>query len=217
MGEMMVILVSGATKTHAIYWSHPSFGFLINPRNGNRPELIASADKPWGVDNDAFNGWTIEVERNFSRLLGRLCLISDRSQLKFIAAPDVVGDCIETTNRFKRWQPIIAASGFPVAYVGQDGIQPDEVPWDDCECLFVGGTTDWKLSEDVDRLIHEAKERGKWVHVGRVNTKCRLRHFYEVGADSIDGTFFSRWPDIAFAKGLKWLSRLESQRQLECV
>lgn len=39
-------------------------------------------------------------------------------------------------------------------------------------CLFVvvpGGDTEWKLSHYAARLTWEAYERGKWVHMGRVN------------------------------------------------
>lgn len=77
--------------------------------------------------------------------------------------------------------------------------------------LFIGGTTEWKLSANVDWLIAEAQDGGKWVHVGRVNSARRIRHFHEVGVDSIDGRSFSAWPDLYFAKFLKWMDRLNSQ------
>lgn len=213
----MVILVNGATETHRRYAGHPQFGYLLTPRNAHSGEEIASSSKAWGADNDAFGGWTIDSERMFSKLLGKICVTvrlhpSTKINLKFIAAPDALKDPRLTRERFDAWEPIIHASNLPVAYVLQDG--EHEVPWDRVDALFVGGSTEYKLSSEVDQWIDAAKCHGKWVHIGRVNTKCRLRHFFDVGADSIDGTFFSKWPDVAFASALKWLRRLEQQPSL---
>jgi len=62
------------------------------------------------------------------------------------------------------------------------------VPWDDFDALFIGGTTAWKLSEAVYQLCQEAKRRGKWVHMGRVNSLRRMRLAESFGCDSADGT-----------------------------
>lgn len=69
------------------------------------------------------------------------------------------------------------------------------MPWDDIVALFIGGTTEWKESSEVGHLCVEAKRRGKWVHAGRVNTKRRATRFMDVGADSMDGSSLSRFPD----------------------
>lgn len=207
----MVILVSGATGAHRRFWGEDAFGFLVTPRSGNRPQLAADSGRPWGVDNDAFGGWTAERARNFSRLLGRLCLVADRSRLRFVAAPDCVADWRATLALFVRWGSIIRASGLPVGIVLQDGATEATVPWGQADAVFVGGSTEWKLSAEADRLIAVARERELWVHVGRVNTRCRLRHFLDVGVDSIDGSAFSRWPDKYFGAALRWLR--EHQRQ----
>lgn len=210
----MIVLVSGATATHRRYWDDPSFGHLITPRSGNSIRATCESGKPWAADNDAFGGWTDKKETAFSKMLGRICLDGQKESCKYIACPDVVGDSKTTMDRFYRWEPIIRSTGFPVALVAQDGLYPRVVPWDSIDALFIGGTTEWKLSGDVDWLIDEAKQRHKWIHVGRVNSARRIRHFHEVGVDSIDGRSFSAWPDLYFAKFLKWINRLNRQPQL---
>lgn len=207
----MIVLVSGATATHRRYWDNPAFGHLVMPRSGNSIRSTCESGKPWAADNDAFGGWTPEKETAFSRMLGRICLDGDKSTCKFIAAPDVVGDSATTLERFKRWEPIIRSTGFPVGFVAQDGLETFACPWNDMDALFIGGTTEFKLSKRADALIAEAKDGGLWVHVGRVNSAKRIKHFYEIGVDSIDGRSFSAWPDLYFAKFLVWMNRLNTQ------
>jgi hypothetical protein len=54
--------------------------------------------------------------------------------------------------------------------------------------------------------MHEAKRRGKWVHVGRVNSRERVRWCVANGADSVDGSGFSYHPDTNIPKGLDWIA-----------
>lgn len=211
----MILLVSGASATHRRYWENPFFGHLVMPRAQHSLTVAIESGKPWGVDNDAFGGWTDKKDGAFSRMLGQVCLHGPKSSCRFVACPDVVGDSKTTLERFERWEPIIRASGFPVALVAQDGLIPRYVPWDRIDCLFIGGTDTWKESENVDWLIDEAKRAAKWVHVGRVNSNRRMRHFFEVGVDSIDGRQWSAWPDTYWPKYLIWLNRLQRQKNLE--
>lgn len=203
------MLVSGATKTHRRFWDHPSFGHLVTPRSGN--SLRVMNGKPWAADNDCFQGWDMKRERAFSKMLGRICLDGNKQTCRFVAAPDAVGDAATTLDRFAAWQPIIASCGLPVALVAQDGLTIDAVPWEQTDALFVGGSTEFKLSFNAELLIGEAKARGKWVHIGRVSSFRRVRHFHEIGVDSIDGTCWSRWSDVYFPKFLKWLHKLNEQ------
>jgi hypothetical protein len=72
-----------------------------------------------------------------------------------------------------------------VAFVTQDGLTLDAVPWGQFDVLFVGGTDQHKLHESYPFIL-EAKQRGVWVHVGRVNSAARIEAFWM--ADSCDGT-----------------------------
>lgn len=44
-----------------------------------------------------------------------------------------------------------------------------------------------------------------------VQSTTRIRHFHEIGVDSIDGNCFSKWPDEYFPAFLRWHGRLKSQ------
>lgn len=191
----MMLLVSGGTKTVARI-DDPALGELLRPGNGNLPTKPA-----WAVDNGAFSGFDAD---EFTELLGR---VEGRSGCLWVAAPDVVADAVETTQLFRAWEPLIRGRGFPVAYVTQDG--EGVPPWNKLDCLFVGGTTRYKLSKQVEGLAREAKARGKLVHVGRVNTLNRMRHCLRIGADTFDGTAFSMYPDTKIPWALQGLKTME--------
>ena len=60
----------------------------------------------------------------------------------------------------------------------------------------------------------EATDRGKWVHMGRVNTRQRLRYATHIGCDSADGTGMTRAPDKLLAQMLRWLEEDHGQLAL---
>jgi hypothetical protein len=92
--------------------------------------------------------------------------------------------------------------------VAQDGLTVAAVPWAAIDALFIGGTTDWKLGAEARDLAGYAQTRGTWVHMGRVNSRRRLHYAERIGCSSVDGTAFSRWPDIKLTKGLDWVQPL---------
>ena len=116
-----------------------------------------------------------------------------RELCRFVAVPDVVGSARRTSEVFDFWihEPIL--SGWPLAYVAQDGVEHLTIPWGRIDAIFIGGTTDWKLSRFAKECIAAAKLMRKWVHVGRVNTPGRFELFEKLGADSIDGTGLARY------------------------
>ncbi len=114
---------------------------------------------------------------------------------------------------FDEWEPRLHAS-FPVAFVLQDGQDPAAIPWDRIECLFIGGSTSYKMGHEAEGIAREAKARGKLVHIGRVNSIRRMAYAHSVGADSIDGTSFSRFPDRWIPWALDAMVRIEKQVSL---
>lgn len=124
----------------------------------------------------------------------------------FATAPDTVGDAALTIDRFVggAYTHLIRAARYPVALVAQDGMEDLEVPWADLDVLFIGGSTDWKLGEGARAVAAEARARGKWVHVGRVNSSGRYRA-WAPDADSADGSFLSFGPDQNLPRLMRWL------------
>lgn len=146
----------------------------------------------WAGDNDAFTG-------NFCEKKWKSWIISTcrkyKNTCKFIAVPDVVGDCDKTIENYKLYHGLVRENGLPLAFVAQDGQESRDLP-DDYDALFIGGTTEWKMSKGAGECIKRAKSNGKWVHIGRVNSQKRIHHFNVLGADSCDGTTISRGPRI---------------------
>lgn len=160
----------------------PDMPAMIQPGMGNHPP----AGQPWAADNGRFSKPdTYSDAKYLAWLRKRLPYVGS---CLFATAPDVVGDAQATLELSAPMFAPIRALGYPVALVAQDGLEALAVPWDDFDCLFVGGTTAWKLSEHAYRLAAEAKRRGKWTHMGRVNSWQRFRAAAAAGYDSADGT-----------------------------
>ena len=207
----MMLLVSGATKTMARLAHEPRLGRLLTPNNRNS---IASAFAGGGVvaaDNAAFSGFDHAAFLHFAGRLRGL-------PVEWIAAPDIVGNSLGTLYLFLHyWHLLQDGDGMvPLAFVAQDGMEDE-----DCdealglaECLFIGGSTEWKLSRAAEDLARAAKARGLLVHMGRVNSRKRIQHALEIGCDSFDGSGWSRFPDTRIPLALRWLRDLEAQPAL---
>lgn len=167
----------------------------------------------WAADNGCFGKGDYPGDVTWLRWLARKAeTIADTC--RFVVAPDVVCDAAATEARSLPLMPKVRALGLPVAFVAQNGLEKRRVPWDEFDCLFIGGDTDWKLGVAARRLAGEAKDRGKWVHMGRVNSLQRLRTAAGMGCDSVDGTYTAFAPDINLTRLLGWLAEHEEQPSL---
>jgi len=131
----------------------------------------------------------------------------------FVVAPDVVGDAERTWERSAPWFERIRSLGFPVALVAQDGAEAHAPMWDEVDawdCLFIGGSTDWKLSSAARDCVREAHLSAKWCHMGRVNSLRRLRIAAAWNVDSVDGTFLRCAPRANVPRMKRWLDCIEA-------
>lgn len=183
-------------------------GCLLTPKNGNRIEGVIETGLPWAIDNGAFAGFDPEA---FTQLISKAI---GRQRLLFVVCPDVVGDAAATCFKFEEWSYLLRRGNLPIAFVGQDGQESLPVPWEEVSAFFIGGSTEWKLSDHAARLASEAKRRGKWVHMGRVNSRRRMRHAAAIGCDSVDGTSASMFGDRYLRKYLLWLEQIDQQTVL---
>ena len=140
-----------------------------------------------------------------------------------------------TIERSKPILPLIRSYGYKAAFVAQDGLEEHlaKIPWSAFDVLFLGGgqspryltatnrvrnaqgewVGEWKLTPGARRLVDLAKAKGKWVHMGRVNSFKRLSIAAEFGCDSADGTCIGRHakgPTFATAEVISWLDRLNT-------
>lgn len=177
-------------------------GIIATPSASRTSQWVA--DCPWVADNGCF-GKSFNEDGWWRWLTARKHLVGT---CRFATAPDVVGDHAATLERSAPWLPRIRDLGYPAAFVAQDGAGASTVPWDDLDALFLGGTTEFKLSETARRLTEEALTRGKHVHMGRVNSNRRLRLAHDWGCHSVDGTYLVFGPTVNLPKLVGWLDEL---------
>jgi hypothetical protein len=200
-GELVsVIYLSGCIRDIR----HKRLGFMFTPQMGN----VIPNDVTWGADNGRFGSPEKYSDTGYLTWLAS----KDPARCLFATAPDVVGDHQATVELSVPMLPRIRALGYKPAFVAQDGFDSKSTPWDLFDVLFIGGTTEFKLS--CGDAIREAKRRGKWVHMGRVNSYTRIRVATAMGCDSSDGTYLKFGPDINAPKLLGWLDKLEREPML---
>lgn len=181
-------------------------GYIDTPAQGN----LRPAGVDWCADNGAFSErwdadtWWRWLEANAPAA----------GSCRFAVAPDVVADAWRSHLRALPWLGRMRELGYPVAYVAQNGLELHPVPWHDFQALFIGGDTTWKLGPQARALVTEAKARGKWVHMGRVNSWKRLQYADAIGCDSADGTYLTFGPDRNLPTLLGWLADLRDQSVL---
>jgi len=157
-------------------------GQLITPLTG-----YSNWGGVFAVDNGAFSQFR---EKKFVSILNRDQKLA--AKCLFVACPDVVGDWVQTRERFDQYRSLIPDC-YPVAFVAQNEQPLNDVPWNEISCLFIGGKDPWKESNECIELVREAKRRQKFVHVGRVNGAERFLLFDALGADTCDGTGVARY------------------------
>lgn len=198
-------------------------GRLARPRHISRLRDTLQAGFVTGIDNDCFSAWDMPRFVRQLHVIDRAVFGGDPSwcqrirpwardwplpgppprelpavhpNLKFVVVPDVPFDARATLARFFQWAPMM--SHLPLAFCLQDGAHTAGVPWHwpGLRCLFMAGSTSYKLSADMTALCREGKARGLWIHCGRVNTTRRIRQLHDHGCvDSIDGSGLDRFRD----------------------
>ncbi len=145
-------------------------------------------DQAFAIENGCFKGF----DRNaYEALLERE---RPRQELcRWVTCPDVVGSARRTLEAFEYWSDRLRDDGWKVALVIQDGIEHLTIPWDRLDAIFIGGSTEFKLSKHAADVIRTARIMDKWSHAGRVNTPGRFEYFEELGTNSCDGSGLSRY------------------------
>lgn len=156
-------------------------GIMRTPNMGNSPEAVSQFPY-WAADNGCFSArWEP------ARWLAFLTRWATVPNCLFAVCPDVVADAAATRARWDQWAPTVRALGYTVAYVLQDGEDGSTVPAD-ADWLFIGGSTEYKLSATVGRIVATSSVP---VHMGRVNSARRMSLAARMGCASADGTFLA--------------------------
>lgn len=206
---------------------HPLLGCMRTPENNRGvPEGM-----PWAADcglKVATSTDPAEIDRYLGWLDGL-----DRAGNLFAVAPDVLGDAEATWRRSAPLLPRIRALGYRVAFVAQDGFDPEIIDPAAFDVLFIGGrplnadrtvppnerrrlaNQEWKRQESGGwAAIRWALGQGLRVHVGRVNGGPFLRQLAAAGVHSADGTKLAFGPDQNYPIVRGWLDHLAVQPTL---
>lgn len=198
----MIYLATASSARIRAEMSAGRLGQLVTPRSGD----AVAPGAIWALDNGCFSArWNAKQWR---RGLDRYANIPG---CLFAVVPDVVGDARATDLLWARYVPIVRDAGFVPAYVSQNGCET--VP-PDAGALFTGGDDEWKMGADAQRLVDDARSRGLWCHMGRVNSWRRIRYATRCGYDSVDGTYLAFGPDKNLPNVLRWIHRANTERTL---
>ena len=135
----------------------------------------------FAIDNGAYSRFD---RQGFLSLLERER--DNRERCRFVVVPDVVGSARRTLEAFDEWYPRL--HGWKIALACQDGQEDFPIRWDLIDAVFIGGSTEWKVSESAKQIVKCAQLLGKWTHMGRVNSASRIRLAENWGVNSCDGT-----------------------------
>jgi len=159
---------------------------------------------PYGLDNGCFKQFN-------GKKWERLLFEAHENRPVFVCLPDIVGDAVRTLDLFDSFER--QTNGLPRALVLQDGIGSHRIDWSKLSAVFVGGSDNFKISNEALNACKTAKMLGKWVHVGRVNTASRVKNWIGI-ADSIDGSGISRY-DHMLEDVLKMINGDHKQLEIE--
>lgn len=166
-------------------------GMIVQPKTYREGYLRRAGLYTWvAIDNGRFTeaGRRLFRPVEYDRLIGE-GLERAGDHLLFATAPDEPFDWTETLRLSRSWLRRIRRMGCPAALCAQEGMTPGSIPWEEFDCLFIGGRDAFKEGPLVRDACREARRRGKWIHMGRVNGLRRLRIALKFGVDSVDGTY----------------------------
>jgi hypothetical protein len=215
-----VIYLSGCHNASTV--GVENLGLLVQPMTSYESHIPKYSW--WAADNACFAQGEAFDEGKWWRWIwkirGEAWASPRRSFCLFAVAPDVVADPLGTYKR--GWTRLyhLRNHGLPAAFCAQDGLETYTAVhrasfWDEFDCLFIGGTTEWKEGPGAAWLVSEALARRKWVHCGRVNSYRRLELAASFGCQSVDGTYIAYGPRVNLPRLQGWLERVNSQMRLK--
>ena len=164
------------------YLKDDNLGLLLTPLVSIPKE--DTKDYLTAIDNGAFSGF------NETKFYKTLELYKDINP-KFVVLPDVVADHKQTLDLYNKYKHL--EKSFNTAFVLQDGLIEKEIPTN-VSAIFIGGTTEFKLSKQVRKVVKSALKQDLWVHIGRVNSQKRIRYALDIGCNSFDGSGYAKFP-----------------------
>lgn len=147
---------------------------------------------PYALDNGAWSAF--QQGHPFNERAFAIALDKMGREADWVVIPDIVAGGKQSLDLSLRWMRRCLDSCGKALIAVQDGLEPTDVAPFIGERIgvFVGGSTPWKL-KTMSAWGDLGREKGCWVHVGRVNTARRIHQCAHAGCTSFDGTSASRF------------------------
>lgn len=151
--------------------------------------VLRSEGFPYALDNGAWTAFQKGEAFDVPAFETAVAKMGDRA--RWIVLPDIVGGGLPSLEFSMRWAGQLPSLELLAV---QDGMEPNHVEGllGPNRGIFLGGSTEFKLST-MRQWGRVANENGAYFHVGRVNTRKRIRMCKDAGADSFDGTSATRF------------------------
>ena len=224
-GEQQAIrYLSGAPYMPALTWEHGGLMFTPEMRN----KRLNLADVTWAADNGCFTaGARFSADRWLDWLRGWQ---SCAGSCLFAVLPDWPFNHEETLARSLPHVAAVRQLGYVPALAIQEGATPWNIPWDcGIGALFIAGgkpdpqplplwadtpqptakaTRAFKTSGVVQAICREGQRRGLHLHSARNNSLTAVQAAYDIGCNSVDGTFIKYAPDQNWKRVQRWFDQL---------
>jgi hypothetical protein len=172
-------------------------GFLAGKYEGRIAWLMTAHRKwknpkwwmDWALDNGAFPAWENKTPFDFDKFYSTLEESRRVKRPRWVVVPDCVANRAETLRLWGEHASRVAEYGYPLAFVAQDGMTPDDIP-SNADVVFIGGTTHWKWTN-----LKAFTSSFPRIHVGRVGSERMLWMAHEAGAESCDSSGWFREGD----------------------
>jgi hypothetical protein len=164
---------------------------------------------PYALDNGAWTAFQQGQPFDFDAFEKAVDMLGAGAD--FIVAPDIVCGGMASLELSLEWVPDLLDRCGPMVLIAvQDGMTADDLrPHVNTDVgLFVGGSTEWK-EQSLPMWGRLKAETGCFLHVGRVNSKRRIKLCAMAGADSFDGSGPSRFAVV--------IPKLTAARDQQCL
>ncbi len=205
------MLYASRTGTRSTIASLDAHGWriLVSATGEHRNEGL-----PYALDNGA---WTSHQRKSglLDLNLYTQLVTTHGAAADWCVLPDAVGGGALSLSLSLLWRDWTLARVPRVLIAVQDGMTERDVArhLGSTVGVFVGGSTEWK-ERTAGAWGRLCRSRGAHLHVGRVNTRRRIRIAAEAGADSIDGTSAILFP-VNIPKITRWRDE-EVKRANDC-
>lgn len=146
----------------------------------------------WAYDNGAFEDFKAERIFDGAAFLADLRTIRDSADKPaFYVIPDVVGDGVKSLTFSMMWIHRLREEKLfdvaPAYFAVQDGQCVNDLPLNNVDGIFLGGSLDWKV-----RNAPAWAQSAKWcrlpIHYARCGTRKRIMQAQACGFDSLDSS-----------------------------